>query len=447
MLNDKRYAGQSNSGFTLLEVLVAVIVFAIVAVPLLHAFVTAADTNGRAKINMRATTAAENVMESCRYHTMEEIDAKFADPTSSNVTKVVDPTTGAETGKVIYEVTDASLYKTSLPDGYRVFLTLDPTKYPNYNDMNLADLETVSVSDSGVYTMAADYDQVVYNKFVQWNADCHSENPAQFNLKNYDFFKDNLKRRIEIIIKSNGTVTDEEGNSVEIVSVNLNINYRLDNYSGIISNTVTSTFKSLPNGQKVYETTDAEIFNNQATEVPLKSVFLFYTPRYKAGTLGSDREIINVENNDNIDINLFVIEQLYENEDGVLAAEDATTYRDKYLGKIGSNKALTVNVFEKEDGAERASIDFRTNMCENVPNTGKKADGSPSTDGSLLLNLVYRRGASILNALDRMNVRSADGRFLKADNTPNRIFTMQVDVYDNVDTTRPIVSLDGTKIE
>ena len=49
----------NNQGFTLLELLVAIVVLCIVSIPLLHAFVTTAKTNGKAKIMMHATDAAE----------------------------------------------------------------------------------------------------------------------------------------------------------------------------------------------------------------------------------------------------------------------------------------------------------------------------------------------------------------------------------------------------
>ena len=57
---DKR---KQNKGFTLVEVLIAMTILAIIVAPLLHAFVTASRTNAKAKQLMKATTLAQNVME------------------------------------------------------------------------------------------------------------------------------------------------------------------------------------------------------------------------------------------------------------------------------------------------------------------------------------------------------------------------------------------------
>ena len=54
---------QSNKGFTLVEVLVAILILAIIVVPLLSAFVMSAKTNAKARQTLRATTLAQNVME------------------------------------------------------------------------------------------------------------------------------------------------------------------------------------------------------------------------------------------------------------------------------------------------------------------------------------------------------------------------------------------------
>ena len=48
-----------NKGFTLVEVLIAVVIMAIVAIPLLHAFSTTANTSAKAKFKMIATNAAD----------------------------------------------------------------------------------------------------------------------------------------------------------------------------------------------------------------------------------------------------------------------------------------------------------------------------------------------------------------------------------------------------
>lgn len=63
---------QSNKGFTLVEVLVAIAVLSIILVPLLSAFVVSANTNAKARQTLRATTLAQNVMEELKAYSLED---------------------------------------------------------------------------------------------------------------------------------------------------------------------------------------------------------------------------------------------------------------------------------------------------------------------------------------------------------------------------------------
>ncbi len=61
-LKHKLNRNLNNRGFSLVEILIAVAILVLCAVPLLKAFVTSAQTNARARQNLNATTLAENIM-------------------------------------------------------------------------------------------------------------------------------------------------------------------------------------------------------------------------------------------------------------------------------------------------------------------------------------------------------------------------------------------------
>ena len=65
----------NNGGFSLLEVLVAMVILAIVSIPLLHSFVTTARTNAKAKVLMKATDVAENTVETFKNQDVETLIA------------------------------------------------------------------------------------------------------------------------------------------------------------------------------------------------------------------------------------------------------------------------------------------------------------------------------------------------------------------------------------
>lgn len=59
----------NNEGFSLVELLIAIVILSIIVVPLLHSFVTSARTNAKSRNTMHATAIAEDVMEQFEAHT------------------------------------------------------------------------------------------------------------------------------------------------------------------------------------------------------------------------------------------------------------------------------------------------------------------------------------------------------------------------------------------
>ncbi|MDE6129037.1 MAG: type II secretion system GspH family protein, partial [Lachnospiraceae bacterium] len=87
----------NNKGLSLVEILVAVVILALVTGPLLHSFVSAARYNQRAKERQRTTTAAQSVMEGFKAFDLEELCWQFSgDP--AHPFRVYSGATGSSTG-------------------------------------------------------------------------------------------------------------------------------------------------------------------------------------------------------------------------------------------------------------------------------------------------------------------------------------------------------------
>ena len=69
---------KDNRGLTLIELMIAVTMLAVVISPFLNAFVAAAKQNNKAREALRATTVAQNLMESMRAFTLEEVMEQIA---------------------------------------------------------------------------------------------------------------------------------------------------------------------------------------------------------------------------------------------------------------------------------------------------------------------------------------------------------------------------------
>lgn len=77
---NKRNSKTSDAGFSLVELLIAVTVLAIIVIPLLHMFVTSTRINVKSRQTLRATTVAQNIMEGLKAYTLEEVSIQFEPP-------------------------------------------------------------------------------------------------------------------------------------------------------------------------------------------------------------------------------------------------------------------------------------------------------------------------------------------------------------------------------
>lgn len=70
----------NNKGLSLVELLIAVVILAVIVVPLLHAFVTSARINAKSKKELRETAAAQDIMEGLKAYSVEDLAYQFNYP-------------------------------------------------------------------------------------------------------------------------------------------------------------------------------------------------------------------------------------------------------------------------------------------------------------------------------------------------------------------------------
>jgi len=81
---DRKKNKNSNAGMTLIEVIVAVSIFAITAIVLLQSFVTSSRINRKSNTYLEATTVAQNIMEEIKAKKFEEVSLAFNYPLDSS---------------------------------------------------------------------------------------------------------------------------------------------------------------------------------------------------------------------------------------------------------------------------------------------------------------------------------------------------------------------------
>lgn len=92
-LNTRRQSS-SDAGFSLVELLIAVTILAIIVIPLLHMFVTSTRINVKSRQMLRATTVAQDIMEGLKAYNLEEVRAQFAPPEGASPSTYYYPSNG-----------------------------------------------------------------------------------------------------------------------------------------------------------------------------------------------------------------------------------------------------------------------------------------------------------------------------------------------------------------
>jgi len=414
----------NNKGISLTELIVAIAILAIIIVPLLHSFVSAARLNGVARNTLEATSVAENIMEEFNDTTVDKMVTKYAG--------VVDSSTGI----VTFENIPHSLLDTNILDSAIINVTLNPLSYTNENKENVVNLQTITSSDCAIYSMLPTYDDSVAAIFANYSASASTANPTVYTYKDATFFKENLDRTIVINVLNMGTGTNALGESIPLARVELYILYE---WKG------TSLY--VLDANRKYQTETKELFSNTVSKIPMQAIYLMYTPRYAANVDGKvHKDNVQINNYQSVNTQVYVIRQ----DTGM---ESTNSNLSKYI----TNKGTVITVSENNtdtsySASTRAAITLRTNLHAVLLNSASVA--SPT---EIQCGLVYRNqtgtksNALVSDVRQILQVHAADGRTLDNSANSNRIYKMNISIYkslEDYDNGKPsIASLDGTKIQ
>ena len=425
-------AKKDNKGFTLLELLVAVTILAIIIVPMLRSFVSSYRVNARSRQTMRATTLAQNEMEIFEKEKIEDL----LDDTKFDYT-VKEPNESDPDDPGIYEFTRSGIINDdSGKQMFDVVVKLDPERvsasdlYYAQNTQDVLFMNTISGIDSGSYIQRVrndvnenGEDEEVYKLYVTRQ---HPEGVAGTKWDT-DKFARELKRKITIKIEQE----DQGGYKTTVAKVRYD--YEIDHVYGIV-----------PQEYEKYTTKDRVFFNNSQTldedgnPVELKSLYLFYAPRYDTPHVD---EII-VENENKLPVNVYIIRQ------NILDPSSPST------GVVLDNE-IVKNAKEVPLGYH-ASIEIKEGFDADGKTYGRYFTNLNISDSSSLMN----PGITDLKLYDCDNigrtftkdqiVEYTSLKSLGATEAKDRIYTMEAAVYTHgadPDTEEPLVRLTGTKIE
>lgn len=391
---------KQNKGFTLIELLVAITILAIIAVPIMHGFVTASRTNAKARRMEQATVAAQNVMEDVKASALDELLAR-----DGVYTETV-PVTVFESGEEIPFVTYIIPYENLVADGveYRAEARLDAgmgvddgiEQMTNYNQHELAQLYDMNAVYDAFFILEEETDTAVIRRIAQETG--RSEAAV----------KAGVKRNIYIDIKN------EAG--TEIVETNAAYTY---------------------GGTTCYMAAQNQcIYSNSGTDTYLRNIYVFFPTLANMKEGDAPKETITVRNADCNSV-----------------AEPVSVYLVKQSGSAREHYAVNVNVMEEaRDIASYQDADgnllVKTKICTNLSFPRSAAD---ETAAQLAVSYSTWDGAYGESIPILGKVYTADELVglsdLSAQTSLDWIYNVQVNVYEkDADASElPLVSLTGTK--
>ena len=439
----------NNEGFSLIELLIAIVILSIIVVPLLHSFVTSARTNAKYRNTMHATAIAEDVMEQFEAHTLEEMadtyetvtPTDFTNNVQRDVSLDVDGDGAAEDG--IWQYTFRDEKTTS--GTYDVVVTLDPNGYTALNEKDIVNIQNLAGNLNAVYSESEDAAQEAYGYFEAYSGGRDVMEIAR-----------NTTKTIEISIDSSRILLDlGDGESVEtdVYLVTASTVYHcnsaiLTGISGdypqngsdyvIFSNeeAVRAKAAELKKEKESGNPVDAEEIISQ-----LANIIVCLQPRVEASqsavTSAVDKVIVN--NPKNVQTNLFLVEQ-------TPSAERIDSFTDESTG---------FNPYSSWNNNYKAAFELR----ETWPGWMSSAGASIDSACRLRTNLIDRSNTEYIfndlsgaagNAVGDVakDIMGADGGLTPTERR-NRIYDMRVQVYsrDTIGVQSPVLTMTGTVIE
>ena len=445
----------NNAGFSLVELLIAIVILSIIVVPLLHSFVTSARTSAKARNTMHATAIAEDAMEEFEAYTIDEMVERYENQGFTAEEDV--------NGRWTFRKQDDSTTSGS----YDVVTTLDPTvdQYQTVNAKELVDIQNLSGSLNAIYTEAEDAANDAYGYFAThrgFNKEDTSEDAYNAAIAE---LAPHVTKTIEITIDSSRIRLDLGSGDLEtdVYLVTARTQYHCETgwlegpeYGDYPQNGSDSIIFS--NEESVRKAAEALKNKTEAGEVltdadkvisKLANIVICLQPRYEAADTRKYLDTVIVNNPDNVETNVFLVKQELsaDRKDQLTDAFSLTQRENNYCVEYVLRESHPDWV--TSDGI--ASCRLRTNMLptQNVKYTFSNLSISGHTrtgEGYRQEDQTeYQPGGS--EGAKVMTILSADTLTPKVQK--NHIYNIEVQVYAQGTESEghPLITMDGTVIQ
>ncbi|MFT3983975.1 MAG: type II secretion system protein [Lachnospiraceae bacterium] len=442
-----------DRGMTLVELLVAIVILAIIVVPLLHTFLSSARANQQARRLLRVTTAAQDIMEGLKADSIEELAYQFNYP-AGNAANGLDGfhlisesliNRGGAMADGVHEVRAQITASDRSVSGFvttagqeEKFGSLDPAEadqapsvvskdggatysfLPKNDGKYYFALQNMNIENTGDPNFVVDaliaVDATAYRAPDEASATAATHNTNEIvDISDMNNQSDAFYVQEEVLLKEAvqsinalhnpaPAVTQKDlQQMIELTTTEIPGGALGD--AGRIQVKITVTYRTLGTPSYEYKKTE-DIFDNIATGQALKNVFLFYQPLYhEAGEAAAKRDIIIYNNEDSVPATLQVARQ--ELSDNTYLASYESGYRCD----------LKINEPEISDRADSVTK-LRTNLDTNL-----YAVYDPSFSAPNQATYYY----NAYSTTDRESFLAAP---IYGEKDEDRVFDVTIDLYE-----------------
>ncbi len=382
--NDSRrepYEAQlnKNAGFSLVELLIAVVVLAIIIVPFARSFVSSSRMNGNSRRLQRATTVAQDIVEGLKAYNIDELKEQFNNPLDGFYivdSRLVHGTIAEDTareapGVYYFTMEDFQIQNVE----YDALIKIDASVYGegtsvHDNAFNVSDMAkpgSVIKNRDGSYAQPVGLTKAVLDEIQErFGLTDPGALPIpegeEFSYKIFKNMGGKINRTIEVDIKKDHIETDENGNNVVYCNAEITFDYECKYNDGTGERTEHIFGRSTsPVGEIDHTLCAADITSG--------NFYLFYYPCYEAQT---DTIIINNDSKEPFQV--FIVKQVEIKGELDSEGHQQQLLSDAQLNNAEMGYKAVVNVNDTTTNDINNTI-IRTNLGMNLVNSTFSGSG------------------------------------------------------------------------
>lgn len=414
--SEKKPKLNKNAGFSLVELLIAITILAIIVIPLLNVFLTSNRLNVKSRQTLRATTMAQDIMEGLKAYDIAELKEQFNNPSEGFY--VID---GRMVKGEIKEETSLEVDEHGDPcDGLYYFsmskVALQGTEYDA-----LIKVDARDYMEGGLHTGNQPNGQAHNNDGIAkiGNVNNNSKNNVENGLNKDGLYQEKASLREDILrelgerwdeLDPNGVKPKDISYTTSGLTVSRDILVEIvdsgtkDEEDNIIADAAITLEYQCHYGDK-----KMLIHRESRSSFTSGNFYLFYYPMYEAVD-----ECITIDNKNNLPLCITIAKQIDTTTDAEMTDAQLSAAEDVYR--------VVVDFL----GCTADKIKVRTNLGTNLVNSRfLGAEGKPS---KILKQVVFQLNGVVkkdLNIYDLSGVRNTD---LGSDGTDDEITELIYDV-------------------